>query len=115
MMRLSHPTEQLAKVSQELFLRLRNAGVEAMPEEIAYVLLSQTDGDHTTAIWNGWEYLAGRRPITELVMEVTAAEEEVEPRMDMAQKCQLLIGFCVLGLVLTIACLLAGEFFNVSN
>lgn len=64
-------TRALRRVGQRLAVRLREAGLERTPDEVADALLIGAGGFTYDAINNGYQYIHGMRPMEELVMDVT--------------------------------------------
>ena len=56
---------------------MKDAGVERMPTEISAALLDMSDGSHDVAVWNAWQYLSLKRPITELILETSDLGREL--------------------------------------
>lgn len=70
-MKVDHPTERLSNACKDLCSRMKEAGVERMPDEIAAALLDMSDHSHELATWNAFQYLSLKRPIGELILETS--------------------------------------------
>lgn len=81
-----HPVDQLHEISRQLCLRLKEAGIETVPDEVHWGLLQQADGHTPDAIHNGKLYLDCKRPVSELVFELSNFGRTELPRATWFQR-----------------------------